>query len=150
MKRLLAGALVMFGVVSSAHAQCSAYTSTMAIAEAVGENSLIIEYTLDNNADFIFYAVPGDAFGAWYVGESGAKELKDWDEDENGTVVFTDDDGDICTIGCDGDGGITVLIEDEYQAKFTPAYFAVDASGSVTNAPPPVRARAWGPGSATA
>lgn len=123
MRAVIFGVIASVVCVSSASAQCSSWTNTMAIG---AKTATIITTELSNGAAFIFWVSPGDDLIAFTVDGDGLKELKDWDEDANGTATLRDDFGRSCTIECDGSGGIKITLS---GSGFTTLTWNVDSNG---------------------
>lgn len=139
--------LMISALASTATAQCSSWNNVQGIAGVVGDDAWIIARPLSNNAVFLFSASIADEDSVFLVDDEGLKSFRgDWIENNEGTAVLTDDFGHICTITCDGNGGIVVLIEEVDQSTFTPAAFAVTAEGGVTEVNPPVDCQCIGSG----
>lgn len=131
--RLAAAALAIaasFGCIGRAQGQCSAWANTMEIAANAGGELAIINTELSNGEALVFYADPA-GYIAFTVGDAGFKELKDWEEDANGTATLKvdDDPSRLCTIACDGDGGLTLTIEGD---GFTTLTWDIKAGGEVS------------------
>ena len=106
----------------------------MGIAANMGGGGALIQTQLSNGDDFMFYAHSGDGVIAFTVDGAGPKLMKDSWVEPDGTAVMTDDFGQECRIGCDGNGGIIVSIEGLGFNGLTwnvSAYGVVSMSGNV-------------------
>lgn len=122
------GLLGSLGCVGAAQAGCSAWTNAMDIAYAIGGQGVIIDTDLSDGSWFVFSANTQDSIIAFMIDEDGVKELDSSGEDENGTLTLTDDDGNVCTISCDPNGGVSVTIA---GASFTTLTWDVTVAGGV-------------------
>lgn len=109
-KALVLGIAASAVCTGAVNAQCSSWVNTMGIASNLGGAAVVIDTKLSDGSDFLFYVSTTDDAIGFKVDEEGVKEIKYWDEDQYGTASLTDDDGDICIITCNGNGGITVSV----------------------------------------
>lgn len=133
MLKVLGASLIgLAALTSQASGQCSAWTNAMNIAAGQGDPGAIICETLSDSSMFVFMADSTFELAGFVVDEYGLTELTKWPEDSNGKTTLTDEYGRVCIVGCDGSGGITVLIRTEEFDTFEPAYFTVAYDGTVT------------------
>jgi hypothetical protein len=130
MKKFLAAFLMAVASTAvSANAQCSSWANTMSIADTIGDSTYMIDVSLANDTEFIFWASASGEVVSYFVDFQGIQDVYGWDEDEKGTGVVSDEFGHFCTISCDGSDGISVTVE---AADLPAQAFSVSSTGAVT------------------